>query len=73
MSPIPTSYAGWKRCIEVDCGIPLTVSFCERRLKALNDPRDSHTAAFRRQWGDDHLRLVIQWFQQALETDARPD
>ena len=65
------NYADWKRCIEVDCSIPLTVSYCQRRIKALNNAKDPHTAAFRRQWGDDHLARVVSWFEQALESDAR--
>ncbi len=70
MAGMPTTYAEWKRCIEVDCGIELTTDFCERRIRALADPTDAHTASFRRTWGDDHLARVANWFQLALETDA---
>lgn len=69
---MPGTYAEWKHCIETDCAIPLTTGFCERRIKALRDLGDPHTAAFRRQWGDEHLARVVSWFEQALRTDARP-
>ena len=70
---LPVTYDEWKRCIEVDCSIPLTVNFCERRLKALRSERDPHTTLFRRQWGEDHLDRVVGWFEQALRSDARPE
>ncbi|MFM8530585.1 MAG: hypothetical protein ACKOD2_13105 [Ilumatobacteraceae bacterium] len=47
------------------------MAFCEHRITALRNQRDPHTAAFVRQWGADHLALVVRWFEQALESDAR--
>ncbi|MEM8904700.1 MAG: hypothetical protein AAGF02_13435, partial [Actinomycetota bacterium] len=68
MAAIPDNYADWKHCIEVDCGIPLTTSFCEQRLAALNDEQDPHTASFRDKYGDAHLSRVIEWFGRALRS-----
>ena len=73
MDRLPANYAEWKQCIEVDCPIPLTTDFCRRRVEALNNEGDPHTAAFRRRWGDDHLARVIAWFEQAIETEVRTD
>lgn len=59
----PRSYDEWRRCITVDCGIDLTPSFIEARLRALRDPSDSHTAGFVELYGDGYLDQVIAWFE----------
>jgi len=59
------NYEDWKRCISVDCDIPLTLEYVEKRLKSLRDPSDYGTQKFVRAWGDDHLAQVIRWFEQA--------
>lgn len=61
----PRTYDEWRHCIEVQCGIELTPGFVEQRLSALRDDRIHHTQRFREMWGEDHLRRVIAWFEQA--------
>ncbi|MFI3136439.1 MAG: hypothetical protein QX197_06630 [Methylococcaceae bacterium] len=31
-NPMPQSYAAWRHCITIDCGIPLTLAFIEAHL-----------------------------------------
>lgn len=59
------TYEDWKRCIIVDCEIPLTLGFVEDRLAALRNRADLHTQKFVDQWGEAHLEQVIGWFEQA--------
>jgi len=63
---IPQSYDQWRRCIEVDCGIPLTPDFIRARLAELVEPSDFRTVQFVRLYGEAHRQRVITWFQQAL-------
>jgi hypothetical protein len=63
---IPQTYAAWRQCIEVDCGIPLTEMFIRERIAALHDPRDFRTEQFVRCCGQPHLDRVRVWFLQAL-------
>lgn len=62
---VPTSYASWRHCIEVSCGMRLTAPWIEQRIAALEDPKDHHTARFVELWGDDHHAQVLAWFRQA--------
>jgi hypothetical protein len=64
-SPIPSTYADWRRCIEHDCRQPLTADFIATRLAALRDPADSHTRDFTRLYGQAHLGATLGWFEQA--------
>ncbi len=64
MRPLDT-YDDWKQCITVDCGIPLTKAFVQRRLKELADTRLHTTRRFVEVWGDAHRQQVIAWFQRA--------
>ena len=59
------NYEDWKQCITVLCGIPLDLSYVEKRLTALRDPKDFGTQKFIATWGEDHLARVIGWFEQA--------
>ena len=59
------TYAEWRRCITVDCGIDLTTAFIEERLRALRDPDDSQTAQFAQLYGEGYLEQVIEWFELA--------
>ncbi|MBK1643767.1 hypothetical protein CKO25_03655 [Thiocapsa imhoffii] len=71
---IPTSYASWRYCIEVKCGIPLTPGYVEERLRVLADPGQEETQRFARTYGRDHLSQVLSWFRQTqaeLGTAAR--
>ncbi len=64
MRPLDT-YEDWKECITVDCGIPLTKAFVQRRLKELANPRLHHTQRFVEVWGDAHRQQVMAWFERA--------
>lgn len=62
---IPATYAAWRHCIEVDCGIALTREFIDARLASLRNPRDDATERFERLYGAQHLASVTRWFEQA--------
>lgn len=64
-SALPGNYEQWKHCITVDCGIELTPEFINARLDALNNKKDHHTKKFTQLYGEEHLRSVIGWFEQA--------
>ena len=64
-SDFPRTYDQWRHCITVDCGIDLTASFIEARLKALGDPADAGTARFVELYGESYLDDVVQWFERA--------
>jgi hypothetical protein len=59
------SYAQWRHCITVDCGIPLTAGFVAERLAVWRNSTCEETTRFRRRYGDDHWRAVIGWLEQA--------
>lgn len=65
---IPSNYAEWRHCIEVQCGQSLTPEYIATRLAALRDPKDAHTQAFVRLYGEAHHRATIGWFEQAALT-----
>lgn len=68
---IPDSYAAWRHCIIVECGIPLTVEFIQRRLAVLTNPKEYETQRFAEVYGVGHLEAVRAWFQQAAsDADA---
>lgn len=71
-SILPNSYAAWRHCIEVDCGIRLEAAYIRERLSALQDPGDFHTEQFVRRWGEAHRQRVIAWFRQASAELAGP-
>jgi len=62
---IPQTYAQWRHCIEVECGIPLEPNFIQARLSVLCDPAHDETRRFASLYGQDHARSVLAWFQQA--------
>jgi hypothetical protein len=62
---IPETYDQWRRCIEVDCGIPLTPAFIDQRLNELATPSDFRTHQFLSLYGEAHRDRVIRWFRQA--------
>jgi hypothetical protein len=71
-SPVPETYAAWRRCIEVDCGIELTPAFIAARLQALADERDPHTRRFVAPWGEAQRRRVLGWLDEARAGFAAP-
>lgn len=62
---LPDSYADWRECITVRCGISLTPVYVERRLAELQDKDTAETKCFTELYGDAHLRRVLTWFGQA--------
>lgn len=64
-SPFPQNYAEWRHCITVECGIPLTSAFVAERLSIWRDENAEETRRFRKLYGDDYLKAVIGWFEQA--------
>lgn len=69
---VPSSYAAWRHCIEIHCGIPLERAYIAQRLSALQTMQDFHTQQFVRRWGEAHKQQVIAWFHQAA-ADAAQD
>ena len=63
---IPQTYAQWRHCIEVECGIPLTPGFIEERLAVWRNPAHDESRRFAQLYGDVHQLRVQQWFEQAL-------
>ena len=61
---IPRSYAQWRHCIEVDCGIALTPAYMTARVTVLTSQADE-PQRFARLYGQAHLESVIAWFRQA--------
>lgn len=62
---VPTTFAQWRHCIEVECGLVITPRFLADRLAALQNPKDPHTQRFLRVWGQSHHARVLEWFRQA--------
>lgn len=62
---IPNSYQQWRHCIEVRCGIKLTPSFIDKRLKELQDGNHVRTKEFAKLYGAQQLKRTITWFRQA--------
>ena len=60
-----STYNEWKHCTTQLCGIPLTSNYIEKRITELSDPNNHHTKKFVESWGEEHLKRVIGWFEQA--------
>jgi hypothetical protein len=67
---IPQTYAQWRHCIEVDCGISLTASFIEERRAVWRDPTHDESRRFAQLYGDAHRLRVQEWFEQAQGESA---
>lgn len=67
---IPTSYASWRYCIEVKCGLPLSLDFVRGRIRILSDSSQEETERFARSHGQEHSEHVLAWFRQAADTLA---
>lgn len=61
------TYSDWRRCIEVQCGIPLTAPYIAERIRALSDETSEQTRKFVDVWGDTHRQRVLTWFRQAAD------
>jgi len=62
---IPETYAAWRRCITVDCGVALTRDYLKERVRTLGDATAPETRKFRARYGDAHLQRVLRWFERA--------
>lgn len=62
---IPQTYAQWRHCITVECGLVLDPAFIGQRLLVWRNEGAQETERFRRLYGDAHWQRVIQWFEQA--------
>lgn len=62
---IPQNYEQWKHCIENDCGIKLTPTFVQGRLKVFEDASNAETIKFQLLYGKKHLQNVVNWLIQA--------
>lgn len=70
---IPQTYAQWRHCITIECGLPLTRAYVTERLAILRNERHEDTTRFALLYGQAHLQRVRAWFAQALaEIDAGP-
>ncbi|MEM8834104.1 MAG: hypothetical protein AAGB32_06160 [Pseudomonadota bacterium] len=61
------TYEDWQHCVTVLCGIPLTHDYIKKRIHDLSDHNNDHTRKFIDMWGEDHLKLVIGFFEQAKQ------
>lgn len=63
---IPKNYTEWRHCIEIDCGIKLTPSFAQERIKIMEQNSGVFMSGFRKLYGDHHPEQVLNWFQTYL-------
>lgn len=64
-SMLPADYLTWRECITVHCGISLTKVYVAERLAVLSHSEAEETLRFRKTYGDEHWRNVLDWFRQA--------
>ncbi|PQJ66700.1 hypothetical protein [Photobacterium angustum] len=62
---IPQTYQEWHHCITVICQQPLTLSYVEERIIALNSSKDYMTKKFVQLYGESQRQKTLQWFEQA--------
>ncbi|EAS64875.1 hypothetical protein C0W92_19245 [Photobacterium angustum] len=62
---IPQTYQEWHHCITVICQQPLTLSYVEERITALNSSKDYMTKKFVQLYGESQRQKTLQWFEQA--------
>ena len=49
----PQTFEGWKHCITVACGIPLTKQYAEERVRVLSDDTLPETKRFVEKYGNE--------------------
>jgi hypothetical protein len=64
---IPKDYIEWKKCIEIDCQIPLTAEFITSRLSSLRNESEQSTKKLIELYGMAHLQRLVEWFSRAHE------
>jgi hypothetical protein len=62
---IPATYAQWRHCIEIDCGLALTRTYIDERLAVWRNDGHPECVRFARLYGPAHLENVRTWFEQA--------
>jgi len=62
---IPQTYADWRYCITVQCGLALSPDYIQARIQALSAAESEDSLRFRRLYGDSHWQNVLAWFRQA--------
>lgn len=62
---IPETFAEWRHCIEVECGIALDSGFIRERVAALENAGGDEARRFAALYGDAHRERVAGWFRQA--------
>ncbi len=65
---IPQNYDQWKHCIEVECGIVLSIDYLTGRLTSLNKLQSEETIRFINLYGHLHHQNITGWFKQALQS-----
>ncbi|MGX6446762.1 hypothetical protein ACVU7I_01630 [Patulibacter sp. S7RM1-6] len=61
----PQTYAQWRECITVHCGIPLELGYVVARVGVLGDDEHPETQRFIRTHGLEHRDRVLAWFKRA--------
>jgi hypothetical protein len=59
------TYEEWHDAITRRCGLTLTKTYCEERIRALSDPKDPSTCDFVERYGEGYRRKVVSWFERA--------
>ena len=59
------SYEEWHEAMIHVCQISLTPDYCEGRVRALQDAKDSSSKRFVELYGSAYRDKVISWFQRA--------
>ena len=62
---IPMNYQDWRHCITVKCGIPLTQTYVEERLRSFENKNSESTKRFIKLYGEEYTDQVIAWFNLA--------
>lgn len=63
---IPQTFNDWTNCIVNDCKIDLTKDFAIQRLAVYQDKTNTETQKFLSLYGEEHLKNIIQWFNQII-------
>ena len=61
---IPENFENWKKCLEVNCKIPITKDFAASRLQIYTDDTNRETKKFAELYGSNHLQNIIKWYKQ---------
>jgi len=67
---IPSSYQAWRHCIERDCGLALSASYIDERIRSLRNTQDFRTEQFIRRYGAAYHAQVLAWFAHAAAEQA---